>query len=78
MQQPVTIGMDLGCGNSRYCMLSNQGEILPEGRVATTKTDFINVPFDGPAAVLMRTACGAASTRMRRIICAAIAKNGMR
>src|SRR5215471_5906985 len=37
-QQSVTIGMDLGDRNSRYCLLSNEGEILREGQVATTKT----------------------------------------
>ena len=36
--QSVTIGMDLGDRNSRYCLLSNEGEILREGQVATTKT----------------------------------------
>jgi hypothetical protein len=30
-QQPVTIGMDLGDKNSRYCILSEEGEILREG-----------------------------------------------
>src|SRR5215469_5786312 len=36
-QERVTIGMDLGDKTSRYCMLSNEGEILREGQVATTK-----------------------------------------
>jgi transposase len=36
-QRPVTIGMDLGDKNSRYCLLSDEGEILREGQVATTK-----------------------------------------
>jgi hypothetical protein len=36
-QQSVTIGMDLGDRNSRYCVLSEAGEILREGQVATTK-----------------------------------------
>jgi hypothetical protein len=36
-QQSVTIGMDLGDRNSRYCVLSEEGEILREGQVATTK-----------------------------------------
>src|SRR5262245_35878121 len=36
-QQSVTIGMDLGDKTSRYCLLSEEGEILREGEVATTK-----------------------------------------
>ena len=36
-QRSVTIGMDLGDRNSRYCVLSEEGEILREGQVATTK-----------------------------------------
>src|SRR5258708_38063471 len=35
--EPNTIGMDLGDRNSCYCMLDNQGQILKEGQVATTK-----------------------------------------
>ena len=40
-QQSVTIGMDLGDRNSRYCILSSEGEILREGQVATTKAEMI-------------------------------------
>lgn len=36
-RQPVTIGMDLGDKTSRYCLLSDEGEILREGQVGTTK-----------------------------------------
>src|SRR5262249_29628862 len=36
-KQSVTIGMDLGDKTSRYCLLSEEGEILGEGQVATTK-----------------------------------------
>jgi transposase len=36
-KQSVTIGMDLGDRNSRYCLLSDEGEILEEDQVATTK-----------------------------------------
>ena len=35
-QQSVTIGMDLGDKASRYCLLSDEGEVLREGQVATT------------------------------------------
>jgi transposase len=34
---PITIGMDLGDKTSRYCMLGDQGEVVSEGSVATTK-----------------------------------------
>jgi transposase len=33
----ITIGMDLGDKISRYCVLGDQGELLTEGSVATTK-----------------------------------------
>jgi transposase len=33
----LTIGMDLGDKTSRYCVLDEQGEIVQEGSVATTK-----------------------------------------
>ena len=36
-QERVTIRMDLGDKTSWYCMLSNEGETLREGQVATTK-----------------------------------------
>ena len=36
-KQSVTIGMDLGDKTSRYCLLNDEGEILREGQVATTK-----------------------------------------
>jgi transposase len=36
-QQPMTIGMDLGDKSSRYCALNQQGEVIGEGSVATTK-----------------------------------------
>ena len=35
--QAITIGMDLGDKTSRYCALDQQGELLGEGSVATTK-----------------------------------------
>ena len=36
-KQSVTIGMDLGDKTSCYCLLSDEGEILREGQVGTTK-----------------------------------------
>lgn len=33
----LTIGMDLGDRSSRYCVLDEQGEVIQEGSVATTK-----------------------------------------
>jgi len=36
-QGSVTIGMDLGDKNSRYCVLNEKGEIVKEGRLATSK-----------------------------------------
>jgi transposase len=34
---PVTIGMDLGDKTSRYCVLNQQGEVIREGSVATSR-----------------------------------------
>jgi transposase len=36
-KQKLTIGMDLGDRSSRYCVLDEQGELILEGSVATTK-----------------------------------------
>ena len=40
-QGRITIGMDLGDKTSRYCMLNNDGEILQEGQVTTTKAGVV-------------------------------------
>jgi transposase len=37
IRKPMTIGMDLGDKNSRYCMLNDAGEVELEGGVATTR-----------------------------------------
>jgi transposase len=34
---PITIGMDLGDKSSRYCVVGDDGGLLSEGGVATTK-----------------------------------------
>ena len=36
-QEPITIGMDLGDKNSCYCVLGEDGQVLREGQVATTR-----------------------------------------
>ena len=33
----LTIGVDLGDRSSRYCILDEQGEVISEGSVTTTK-----------------------------------------
>jgi hypothetical protein len=33
----LTVGIDLGDRSSRYCILDQQGEVLAEGSMATTK-----------------------------------------
>jgi transposase len=38
MAQGITIGIDLGDKASRFCVLSNEGQILQEGQAPTTKT----------------------------------------
>jgi transposase len=39
----LTVGIDLGDRSSRYCILDEQGEVLAEGTVATTKKGFAQV-----------------------------------
>src|SRR5438477_11104192 len=39
----LTVGIDLGDRSSRYCILDQQGEVLAEGSVATTKKGFDQV-----------------------------------
>lgn len=39
----LTMGVDLGDRSSRYCILDEQGEVLAEGSVATTKKGFAQV-----------------------------------
>jgi transposase len=42
-QGPMTIGMDLGDKQSRYCVLNGAGEVVREGAVATTKKGLAKV-----------------------------------
>ena len=39
----LTVGIDVGDRSSRYCILDEQGEVLAEGNVATTKKGFAQV-----------------------------------
>jgi transposase len=39
-KQRLTIGLDLGDRNSRYCILDEAGEVVSEGQLPTTKTGF--------------------------------------
>lgn len=39
----LTVGIDLGDRSSRYCMLDEEGEVLAEGSLATTKKGFAQV-----------------------------------
>ena len=36
-QERLTIGLDLGDRNSRYCILNEAGEVVSEGPMATTQ-----------------------------------------
>jgi transposase len=42
-RQKLTVGIDLGDRSSRYCILDEQGELLAEGSVATTKKGLAQV-----------------------------------
>jgi transposase len=39
----LTVGIDLGDRSSRYCILDEQGEVLAEGSVATTRKGFAQI-----------------------------------
>ena len=41
--RPSAIGMDLGDKNSRYCVLDEEGEIVKEDGVGTTKKALLQV-----------------------------------
>ena len=34
--RPITVGIDLGDRFSRYCVVSEEGEVMEEGRIPTT------------------------------------------
>jgi len=42
-KRKLTVGIDLGDRSSRYCILDEQGEVLAEGSVATTKRGFAQI-----------------------------------
>jgi transposase len=47
--QKVTVGIDLGDRESHYCMLSEEGQVVSRGRVATTKSGLREVFEKMPA-----------------------------
>src|SRR5664279_5553083 len=47
--QRMTIGVDLGDRNSRYCILDEAGVAVSEGALATTKTGFSSLFAKMPA-----------------------------
>ena len=42
-KETLTIGLDLGDRTSRYCVLDEQGDVMVEGSVATTRKDLDRV-----------------------------------
>jgi hypothetical protein len=40
-REKLTIGLDLGDRSSRYCVLDEQGDVILEGSVATTRRVWI-------------------------------------
>ena len=42
-QEPITIGMDLGDRSSCYCALNGAGEVIKEGKLATTRKGLAQV-----------------------------------
>jgi hypothetical protein len=43
----ITVGIDLGDRFSRYCMVNGAGEVVEEGRIATTREAFGKTLFWG-------------------------------
>jgi len=61
----ITIGLDLGDRWSHYCMLNEAGEVIEEGRIATTEAG-IRRQFEGEPAARVAMECGTHSPWISR------------
>lgn len=64
---PITIGMDLGDQTSCYCVLGDNGELLSEGSVATTKKAMAR-KFSGMRRCLVALEVGTHSPWLSRLL----------
>jgi transposase len=74
----ITVGIDLGDRFSRYCRVNSEGEVIEEGRIATTR-EALERHFSGEARQRMAMECGThspwANTRKLRAITHSESKN---
>jgi len=61
----ITVGLDLGDRRSHYCMLNEDGEVIEEGRIATTEAG-IRRQFEGEPAARVAIECGTHSPWISR------------
>jgi transposase len=61
----ITVGLDLGDRWSHYCILNEDGEVIEEGRIATTEAG-IRRQFEGEPAARVAMECGTHSPWISR------------
>lgn len=67
-QKPsITIGVDLGDRWSHYCMLNEEGDVVEEGRIATTEAG-IRRQFEGEPQQRIAMECGTHSPWISRLL----------
>jgi transposase len=67
MKPPVTVGIDLGDRFSRYCVVNQDGEVMEEGRIATTPTA-LERHFAGESRQRIAMECGTHSPWVSRLL----------
>lgn len=63
----ITVGLDLGDRRSHYCMLNVDGEVVEEGRIATTEAG-LRRQFEGEPAMRVAMECGTHSPWISRLL----------
>ena len=63
----ITVGVDLGDRWSHYCMLNEDGEVIEEGRIASTEAG-IRRQFEGEPAARVAMECGTHSPWISRLL----------
>jgi transposase len=67
-QKPlITVGIDLGDRWSHYCMLNADGEVVEQGRVASTEAG-IRRQFEGESQQRVAMECGTHSPWISRLL----------
>lgn len=63
----ITVGLDLGDRRSHYCMLNADGEVIDEGRIATTEA-CLRGQFEGEPGMRIAMECGTHSPWISRLL----------